>query len=101
MPSRVPQNGRQPVGDMTRNPSHALIPPKVSIASAPPVNITGAAPDRTIPNASPIAWLALAQAVDTLNTGPRSPCAIDTWLACDECIRRGTVNGCTRGLLSA
>ncbi len=48
MPLRLAQNGRQASGDMTRRPSQALMPPKHSIESAPPVTMARTIPDRTI-----------------------------------------------------
>ena len=70
MPERLAENGRHAVLDITRRPSQALIPPKVSIDSDPPAIIVRAIPLRTIWNASPIAWLELAQAVETVSEGP-------------------------------
>jgi hypothetical protein len=46
MPLRLAENGRQASLDITRRPSHALTPPKDSIASEPPVTITSAPPPR-------------------------------------------------------
>ena len=46
MPLRVRENGRQASFDITRNPSHALMPPKHSIDSDPPVSIARVIPDR-------------------------------------------------------
>nr|WP_231565625.1 hypothetical protein [Paracoccus sanguinis] len=93
MPLRLAENGRQASRDMTRSPSHALTPPKQSIASDPPASITRAAPERTIWKARPMAWFEEAQAVATVKAGPRSPNSMLTWLAAALFISFGTTKG--------
>jgi len=50
-----------------------LIPRGVTAASLPPVTTTSASPRWIVRKASPMALLALAQAVTTASLGPRSP----------------------------
>ena len=66
MPLRFLENGRQPSFDMTRRPSQALMPPKQSMLSLPPVSTTSARPARISPIACPMAWFEEAQAVATV-----------------------------------
>lgn len=93
MPLRFAENGRQPSRDITRSPSQALIPPKHSMLSLPPVSTTSAWPVRISPNACPIAWFDEAQAVDTVKLGPWMLWIIDRWLAAALFISRGTMKG--------
>ena len=65
-------------------------------ASAPPVTATGTWPERTIWNASPMAWVADAHALATTKAGPRNPQAMEIWLAGAFTISRGMVSGCSR-----
>ncbi len=65
------------------------------------MTIARQAPERTIWNASPIAWLELAQAVATVKAGPFRFHSIDTWLAAALFISFGTTKGCTRFLPSS
>jgi len=58
-------------------------------------------PERTIWNACPIAWLELAQAVETVKAGPRRFHSMLTWLAAAEFISLGTTKGWTRFLPSS
>ena len=55
MPLRLAENGRQPSFDITLSPSQALMPPKHSMLSDPPVTMTGAIPARTNQKAWPMA----------------------------------------------
>ena len=73
MPLRSFENGRQVSGDTTRNASQAFRIPKLNGASLPPVTARGAAPDRTIQNAWPMACEAEEQAVDMVKLGPVMP----------------------------
>ena len=66
MPLRLSENGRQPSFDITRRPSQALMPPKHSMLSLPPVSTTLAWPERIRFSAWPIAWFDEAQAVATV-----------------------------------
>ena len=72
-PLRSRENGRQVSGASTRSASQPFMVPKAMEASAPPVTATGALPERTIWNASPMAWVADAQALATTKAGPRNP----------------------------
>ena len=98
MPSRSAAKGRQPVSDRTRSASHALMPEKDNIASAPPASMTGVAPARIICTASAMAWLDEAQAEDTAKLAPQSPRSIATAEAAAFPISLGTVSGGTRDL---
>ena len=49
------------------------IPVGVTAASVPPANITSASPITSVRHASPIAWLAVAQAEQVATLGPRRP----------------------------
>ena len=93
MPLRLSENGRQPSRDITRRPSHALMPPKHSIDSLPPVSTTSAWPARISIIAWPMAWFDEAQAVATVKLGPWRFHAIETWLAAALFISRGTTKG--------
>ena len=64
MPVRSLENGRQVSGDTTRRASQAFKMPKLNGASLPPVMAIGAAPERTIQNAWPMACDADEQAVE-------------------------------------
>src|SRR5688500_19215700 len=48
------------------------MPSEVMVASLPPANITLASPIFNVRQASPIAWLAVAQAEQVATLGPRS-----------------------------
>ena len=101
MPLRLALKGRHASRDITRSPSQALMPPKHSIDSEPPVTIAGVSPARTIIKACAIAWLDEAQAVDTVNDGPRR---LYSMLICEQAalfISLGTTKGCTRFLPSS
>ena len=78
---------------MTRMASHPLTVPTVMQASAPPVTAQPTWPDRTMWNASPMAWVDDAQALATANAGPRSPRSIEIWLAGAFAISFGIVSG--------
>ena len=65
--------------DRARIAAKALRPMGVTAASLPPVIITSASPSRMSLKASPMALVALAQAVTTTWFGPRRPYWIDTW----------------------
>ena len=93
MPLRSFENGRQTSGAITRIASHALTVPTVMQASVPPVTAQPTMPDRTMWNASPMAWVADAQALATAKAGPRSPRSIETWLAGAFAISFGIVSG--------
>ena len=64
MPVRSLENGRQVSGETTRSASHAFKMPKLNGASLPPVMARGAAPERTIQNAWPMACDADEHAVE-------------------------------------
>jgi hypothetical protein len=51
-------------------------------------------------NASPIAWVAEAQALATAKAGPRNPQNMEIWLAGAFAISLGMVSGKTRDLFS-
>ena len=76
MPLRLRENGRQVSGAMTRSASQPMIVPNVNTASVPPVTATSTEPARTMWKATPIAWLAEAHALATVNDGPVMPCSI-------------------------
>jgi hypothetical protein len=101
MPLRLAENGRQASRLITRNPSHALTPPKHSMDSEPPVTITGVIPPCTIWNACAIAWLDDAQAVETVKVGPLRLNSIDRCEAAALFINFGTTKGWTRFLPSS
>src|SRR6056297_283008 len=101
MPFRFAENGRHASRDITRRPSHALTPPKVSIDSEPPVTMTREAPERTRLKACPIAWFDEAQAVATVKVGPLRFHCIETWLAAALFISFGTTKGWTRFFFSS
>ena len=65
-------------------------------ASAPPASIASAAPDRISETASPIASVPAAQAVATVDDGPRSPRIRATAATGEFVSPNGTVNGLTR-----
>ena len=60
------------------------------------MTITGASPERTNPNAWPMAWFEEAQAVATVKEGPLRLWAMLTWLAAALFMSFGTTKGCTR-----
>ena len=65
-------------------------------ASAPPVTAHVTCPARIMWNASPIAWVAEAQALATAKAGPRSPQCMEIWLAGAFTISLGMVKGWSR-----
>ena len=98
MPLRSAEKGRQVSGATTRMASQALRPPKNSGASLPPASAMGAAPERTIQKAWPMAWADDEQAVETVYVGPWTPYSIEMWLAPALSMLSGMVSGFTRGL---
>ena len=94
------ENGRQASGAITRIASQPRSVPNVMQASAPPVTAQSTCPARTMWNASPIAWVAEAQALATTKAGPRRPQSIETWLAGAFTISFGIVSGNTRVMFS-
>ena len=61
--ARMAQNPAMPTGTMQ--------------ASLPPVSMTSASPNLMMRQASPMQWLAVAQAVTMAMFGPRRPCSIE------------------------
>ena len=78
---------------MMRIASHTLSGPNAIEASAPPVTAAATAPERTIWNASPAAWVPDAQALATVKAGPIRPQCMEIWLDAAFTIRRGIANG--------
>jgi hypothetical protein len=100
-PVRSFEKGRQASGLSTRIASHAFMKPTTMEASLPPVTARSIMPARIMWNASPVAWLADAQADAVAKAGPRRPNSIDTWLAGALGMIRATVMGCSRLAFSA
>ncbi len=76
-PSRSLSNGREAVFGsslrvlMARIAQKPPMPTGTTAASAPPANITCASPILMVRQASPMAWLAVAQAEQVAKFGPR------------------------------
>ena len=97
MPLRFRENGRQVSADTTRSASQAFRFPMLKGASLPPASAMSTAPERTSQKAWPSAWVAEAQAVETVKLGPVMPNSTVTWLAPALAMVRGMVSGCTWG----
>ena len=90
MPLRPVENGRQASGDSTLRYSQARIVAGVRQASVPPVTTRSTMPDRTRLAATPIAWVAEAQALVTVKVGPVMPWAMPMCEAPELGMIRGT-----------
>ena len=76
-PSRLASNGREmPSRDSAPRRRNAATHSGVIAASVPPATTTSASPRSSIRLASPIAWLPVAQADETLKPGPWAPSSI-------------------------
>src|SRR6218665_2260695 len=72
MPRRSLEYGRQVSGAMARIDSQARQTKGLRQASVPPATAAWIAPWRSRRNASPIAWVEEAQAVEMVNDGPHN-----------------------------
>ena len=100
-PSRSLSNGREAVvgssfGDKAVSTSKPAIPISLIVASAPPAKQASNSPLRILTNASPIALVALAQAVTISKLIPRAPTFIEMFAAPIFPMVKGTNNGFTR-----
>ncbi len=95
-PSRRASNGREmPLRDSAPMRSKAAMHSGVIPASVPPATTTSASPRSIMRFASPIAWLPVAHADDTLKPGPWAPSAIAIMPAAALGIIIGTNSGDT------
>src|SRR5581483_2942063 len=101
-PSRAASNGREAFWGSSFRVDMAFIEQKPAMvsgtmmASAPPAIITSAAPRWMSLNASPMAWLPVAQAVTTDELGPLAPKRMETSPDAMLMMSMGTKNGETR-----
>ena len=95
-PSRRASNGREtPSRDSAPMRSNAAMHSGVIAASVPPATTTSASPRSIIRLASPIAWLPVAHADETLKPGPWAPSSIAIMPAAALGIIIGTNSGDT------
>ena len=95
-PSRRASNGHErPSLERAPIRQNAAMHSGVIAASVPPATTMSASPRSIIRFASPIAWLPVAHADDTLNPGPWAPRSIAIWPAAALGIIIGTNSGDT------